>query len=318
MKLFRSNTLKLAVTGCVVTWTLLDHHCAAAGTSSDTNSPLFIECRGSVKPRQELTLRLRPAERVMSARLAVGDEAKTGDPLAEIFDGEAWTRLLDLKRMRLESLLSRNELKLKADRLARVEDELKAQLGLWQAVEPSSAERRVAALREKRDELSEQVELLRLRISDPANIISATGPMPAALETQIKNLEAQLASALVVAPFSGRVAYVTSHPTRLAAGETVLEFWDTNVVVRAEVLQHQLAHVTRGCQAEVSLDFSDEKPARATVDAVEMRAEIQAGEAHPTFGVRLVLDGTTDRLKPGMRVSVRIRTEGRKANQVAP
>jgi len=98
----------------------------------------------------------------------------------------------------------------------------------------------------------------------------------------------------------------------------VLEFWDTNVVVRAEVLQHQLPHVSTGCRAEVSLDFSDSKPVAAIVDAVEMRAETQPGETYPTYGVRLVLDSAAERLRPGMRVSVRIHSDRRTVNPASP
>jgi multidrug resistance efflux pump len=199
-----------------------------------------------------------------------------------------------------------------------METELKTQFSLWKEVEPASAERRVFVLRDKRDELQEQVALLRLRVADSTNIVLADGAVAASYDAQVKQLEAQLASPLIVAPFGGRVAYLGPDPARLAVGEKVLELWDTNVVVRAEVLQHQLAHISKGCRAEVSLDFTDTKPAAATVDAVEMLAETQAGGAYPTFGVKLVLDAPTEQLKPGMRVSVRIHPEGRAPGPVSP
>jgi len=304
------NVLRLGLTSCIGAWVSCGIHHLAGGAELDLHKPLTLECRGSVKPRGELTLRLRPSERVLAVHVTAGKVVKAGDPLAEIFDGDAWIRLQDLKRTRLESLLSRSELRSKVDRLGQVETELKAQLRLWKEVEPASAERRVFVLREKRDELQEQVELLRLRVADSTNLVHADGSVASALDEQINKLETQLASPLIVAPFDGRVAFLGSDPTRSTAGETVLEFWDTNVVVRAEVLQHQLPLVSKGCRAEVSLDFSDSKPVAAIVDDIEMRAETQPGETYPTYGVRLVLDSAAEQLRPGMRVSVRIHSEG--------
>jgi multidrug efflux pump subunit AcrA (membrane-fusion protein) len=305
------KALTLGLTSLTGAWLLFGVHHLAGGAEPDRSKLLTLECRGSVKPHRELTLRLRPNERVLAVHVTAGEVVKAGDPLAEIFDGEAWMRLQDLKRTRLDSLLSRSELRSKVDRLDHVEAELKTQLNLWKEVEPASAERRVLLLRDKRDELQEQVALLRLRVADSTNLVYANGSVAASVDEQINKLEAQLASPVIVAPFNGRVAFLGSDPTRSTAGETVLEFWDTNIVVRAEVLQHQLPLVSKGCRAEVSLDFSDSKPVAAIVDAVEMRAETQPGETYPTYGVRLALDSTADRLRPGMRVSVRIHSEGR-------
>ena len=318
MKHRNLNVLALGLTSLMGACVLFGAHPLAGGAETDRPKPLTLECRGSVKPRRELTLRLRPSERVLAVHVTAGKVVKAGEPLAEIFDGEAWMRLQDLKRTRLESLLSRRELSSKVDRLDHMETEMKTQLSLWKEVEPASAERRVLALRDKRDELQEQVELLRLRIADSTNIVHTDGSVVAAIDEQINQLETQLASPLIVAPFDGRVAFLGSDPTRLTAGETVLEFWDTNVVVRAEVLQHQLPHVSTGCRAEVSLDFSDSKPVAAIVDAVEMRAETQPGETYPTYGVRLVLDSAAERLRPGMRVSVRIHSDRRTVNPASP
>lgn len=202
---------------------------------------------------------------------------------------------------------ARFELKSKKNRLERMEAELAAEVQLWKQVEPDSAERRVAGLREQRDELKEQVELLQIQVAGPAGTNEVEQPPAGAEDAEICELKAQLASPVVNAPFSGRVVYCAAYPARLSAGDTVLEVWDTNLMIRAEVLQHQLAYVTKGCHAEVSMDFSKEKPLRTTVSRIEIEPDLKPGETYPMFGVDLMLDDTPAWLKPGMRVSVRIR-----------
>jgi multidrug resistance efflux pump len=251
-------------------------------------------------------LRLRPNERVLAVPVATGKTVKAGECLAEILDGEAWMRLQELKRARLDALVARAELPSKQSRLERLDAELKAQRELWKAVEPASVERRVFSLQEKRDELSEQIQLLQLRVADSTNLASGEGVLGGSLDSQIKQLETQLSTSQVLAPFDGSIAFVASEPKRAAVGETVLELWDTNVVVRAEVLQHHLPHISAGCRADVSLDFSGNPPIPASVESIESKADAAAGEAYPTFGVRLKLEGVAAQLRPGMRVSVRI------------
>ena len=131
MKYRNLNVVAAGLTSLMGAWVLFGNHCLAGGAASvepDRSKPLILECRGSVKPGRELTLRLRPNERVLTVYVTAGEEVKAGNPLAEIFDGEVWTRLQDLKRARLESLLSRYELQSKMGRLDHVEAELKAQL----------------------------------------------------------------------------------------------------------------------------------------------------------------------------------------------
>ncbi|MGA2138640.1 MAG: efflux RND transporter periplasmic adaptor subunit [Verrucomicrobiia bacterium] len=257
-----------------------------------------------------MSLRLRPGERLLAVYAAKGDNVKAGSPLAEILDGEGWVRLLELKSQKRARL----ELTSKEDRLARLEDELKTQLRLWKDIEPNSADWRVRTLRDKRDELKEQVELLRLQVADPASAADTNRSLALALDAEAKKLEMQLASPLVVAPFDGRVIYLAPDPARLGTGEIVLEVWDTSVLIRAEVFQQQLKYIAKGCRAEVLLDFSDEKTVSATVEDVESRPEMQAGEAYPTFGVELILDAAAGPFKPGMRVSVHIHPQKPKAD----
>jgi len=283
----------------------------AAGAEPVTAKVSVIECRGSVKPCSELDLRLRPGERFLDVRVAAGDEVKSNSPLAEIIDGEAWARLAELQAQRRV----RHELKSKESRLDQLEEELKAQVQLWKEVEPDSAERRVADLREKRDELKEQVELLRLQAGNPKEGTNdAKQALALTIDTQISKLEAQLASPAVCAPFDGRVVYCASNFARLSAGETVLVFWSTNVFVRADILQHQLALVAKGCRAEISLDFSSEKPVPATVNRIEDQPGQSSGETSPTFGIELSPVENPVWLKPGMRVSVRIYPKPQETN----
>lgn len=279
----------------------------------DAAKSAVIECRGSVEPRQEWNLRLRPGERVLAVHVAEGEWVKAGEPLVEVNDAEGWTRLAELQTQER----ARFELKSKAARLDDLERELDTQLQLWKTIEPDSAERRVTVLREKRDELKEQVEILKLQVADPAATNAAETSLDSVIAAQIAELKTQLASP-VAAPFDGQVAYGASHPTRLVAGETVLKVWGTNVLVRAQILQHQLANVAKGCRAEVSLDFSDQKQAPATINRVEIQPTLQPGEAYPTFGVELYLDKPCDWLKAGMRVSVRIHPLAAKNNSGRP
>lgn len=305
---------KLGMAECLAVFWLLAA-CSAAGADPDPAKVPVIECRGNVKPGQELKLRLRPGERILAVRVADGDEVKASSPLAEIYDGEAWARLAELQAQQR----ARYELKFKAGRLVQMEEELKTQLQLWKDVEPDSAERRVAALREKRDELKEQVELLRLQAGDAVAGTNDIKPALAlAVDAEIGQLEAQLASPAVCAPFDGRVVYRAPDVNRLSAGETVLVFWNTNVLVRVDILQHQLASVVKGCHAEISLDFSNEKPVRATVNHIEAQADQPPGETYPTFGVELLPEENAVWLKPGMRVSVRLYPQNQAANAPHP
>ena len=114
------------------------------------------------------------------------------------------------------------------------------------------------------------------------------------------------------------MAFLAANPIRLLAGETLLEFRDANLMIRAEVLQHQLGSIGPGCRAEVSLDFVDAKPAGATVESIELRADTQAGEAYPKFGVKLALDAPVEWLRADMKVSVRIHADGKKGTPASP
>lgn len=261
-----------------------------------------VECQGNVQPCHEWTLRLRPGERLLNVRVAEGALVKAGAPVAEICDGEAWMRLAELQSQQQ----ARFALKSKKARLKRMEAELAAELQLWKQVEPHSAERRVAGLRGQVDDLKEQVALLQVQVAGPTGTNQVEQSLAAAEDAEIRDLKAQLASPVVHAPFAGRVVDCAAYPDRLSAGDTVLKVWDTNVMVRAEVLQHQLAYVTKGCHAEVLLDFSKEPPLRATVRQIEIEPDVKPGEMYPLFGVDLRLDHTPVWLKPGMRVSVRI------------
>jgi multidrug resistance efflux pump len=305
MKHYRIKITLLGLTSWLGLWFWLGAGQSASGADPVPNQQLVIECGGVVKPQHELILRLRPGERVLDVRVGQREMVKAGSPLAEVYDGEAWTQLRELKSQERD----RCELASKENRLNRLEEDLQSQLRLWKEIDPDAADRRVAELREKRDELKEQVELLKIKVPDSGGHGDTNSSASAPLAAQIHLLESQLAAQTIVAPFSGQIAYCAADPARLAAGETVLEAWDTNVVVRAEILQHQLAYVSKGCRAEVTLDFSDEKPVGATVASIEVRPEIQAGETYPTFGVGLSLDAVGHHLKAGMRVSVRIHPE---------
>ena len=201
---------------------------------------------------------------------------------------------------------ARFEYKSKRERLARLDEDLQAQAQLWKNVDPDAGERRLAALREKRDELQEQVELLRLQVANPVGEPDVLQALTASLEAQIQGLERQLASPMVAAPFDGQIAWLADEPTRLGPGENVLEFWDTAVLIRAEIMQQQLLHVTRGCRAEISVDFSKEPPVGAIVESVELRSETPAGASYPFFGIELAPTAAAKSLRPGMRVSVRL------------
>jgi multidrug resistance efflux pump len=308
----RSSGLILGRT--IVLLLVLIAYVPAAWPQNNEASLTVIECRGDVKPRHEWNLRLRPGERLLKVMVAEGDDVQEGTPLAEVFDGEAWARLMDLQ-LRIRA---RFELKSKEARLNNLEKELAAQTELWNKVESDSAERRVAGLRDKRDELKEQVELLRQQVANPASTNQIEHSLAAALDRQISELKAHLATPVLRAPFAGRVAYCAPQPTRRTAGETVLKVWDTNVSVRAQILQHQLAYITPGCRAEVSLDFSSEKPVRGTVTQVVAQPETQPGETYPTFGVELTLDEPSAWLKSGMRVSVRIHLDKTSNNPIHP
>jgi hypothetical protein len=273
----------------------------AVQTKSGNSARSVIECRGTVKPRRELILRLRPGERVVAVTAAAGEIAGSGASLAEVFDGDALARLDSLEKALLERELAARELELKTARLAGLNEELKAQLTLWQEIDTASAERRTAALRDRRDELAEQVELVRLRVKS-----SGREAPVFSIDHQIKALQTQLASSVVRAPFHGRVAFVAQEPMRLGSGETLLEFWDTNVVVRAEVLQHQLVHLAKSDRAEVSVEFSGQKPVPATIESVDARAQSEPGDAYPKFIVTLALEGSAHHLVPGMRVLARM------------
>jgi len=129
---------------------------------------------------------------------------------------------------------------------------------------------------------------------------------------QIEMLDAQADAAeklvrelLVRAPFDGRVAFIAREPSRLGPGALVCEVWDTSaLLVRGQVLQHQVKYVEPGRKAQVALDFAEETPITGTVRAAESTRVPSDNERYPVFPVLIELDQSPRWLRPGMTVSV--------------
>jgi multidrug efflux pump subunit AcrA (membrane-fusion protein) len=280
---------------------------AAAPTPT---GPPRIQFRGTVEAHRNLRLILLPGERAAQTFVSLGDDVKTGQPLLRLVHDSLAAGLGGLIDQRIKAIEHRRQTLLLEEQLRQTRAALERAEALISSQSQKPAELpeylRVPSERavEKRHELRDQLALLEAQLAlDREHPV--TPEQIALLDAQAEAAEQLVRQLLVRAPFDGRVAFIARNPTRLAPGSLVCEVWDASaLLVRGEVLQHQVKYVVPGRKAEVALDFAEETPIKGTVRAAEATRAPQEGERYPVFPVLIELDQAPRWLRPGMTVSV--------------
>lgn len=269
-----------------------------------------IQFRGTVEARQSLRLTLLPGERAVETFVKLGDAVQKGQPLVRLVQDSLAAGLGNLVNQKIQLLAHQRQMLLLDEETRQVKAGLVRAEALVEAQRTTPPELpenlRVPSERavEKTIELKDRLAVLEAqRGLDRKHPI--TPELASLLETQTHAVEQLVRELLVRAPFSGRIAFVTPSPTRLAPGALACEVWDdTALLVRGEVLQHQVKYLIPGAKAEVALDFAEQTPLSGTVRAAESTRVPKEGGAYPVFPVLIELDQAPKWLRPGMTVSV--------------
>jgi multidrug efflux pump subunit AcrA (membrane-fusion protein) len=273
-------------------------------------APPRIQFRGTGEAYRTLHLVLLPGERAAKTFVTLGDNVKTGQPLVRLVHDSLAAGLGSLIDQRIKVIEhSRQTLLLEQQvRQTRAALERTEALVASQSQKPPELPEylRVPSERavEKRYELKDQLALLEAQLALHKQH-PITAQQMSLLDAQANAAEQLVGQLLVRAPFDGRVAFIARNPTRLGPGSLVCEVWDDSaLLVRGEVLQHQVKYVVPGRKAEVALDFAEETPIQGTVRSAEATRVPQEGERYPVFPVLIALDKAPRWLRPGMTVSV--------------
>lgn len=246
---------------------------------------------------------LEADRRQRAARVAAGRAA-----LAEARHG---ARPAELARAEAELAAQAAEAERTAADVARLTPLAERDMTSAQQLDAARAAARVAAAR--RDAVAAQLRLLREGIR--AERVEALAADLAAAEGALAALDATARDLVLVAPVTGRVIARRAEPGEvLAAGERALVLAETGRQwVRIYVGQDRFPLLRAGQSATATLDAFPETPFTGTVRSVATRAEYsprvaltEQERADLLFAVRVEFRDTTETLKAGLPVTVRI------------
>ena len=271
-----------------------------------------IECQGMVLPQARYLITLNPGESVQQVHVQTGQVVQAGDLLVTLSNDQAVTGLAELmlKQKSLQEAaqelqLLKLELKLKNERHRALLEKIASEKQLLQQLPAQSSDRQLEPLLTRQLDLEEQIKLMTARAALMQQRDRSNADVMAMLDNRIQKMRGQIEALMVKAPFSGVVAAVSDYPQRLTAGQMILDLWDNSQLsVKARVLQHQLEHIHLGDRAQVLLDFAQRPALPAVVQRILPSDLAPSGDVYPTFGVILKVDAHQKWLRPGMKVSV--------------
>ena len=312
LHLYLMATRLISLGAFILSWVALGDVFAA---SLEMSSNLFVECRGTVTPRQEWVFRPGPGLRVESLLVRTGQRIEKGHVIARVRDEDGLSRLcemrstlLSLDAARGEWQMAKLELDVKESKLGQLRAERKPLERTGGTQGDRTLEASLSALDAIAARNEDALRVLRSRVAVLEAHVKAGATLEKLLSLQVRRLEELINNSDLVAPFASEVIYVTSDPARIQSGERLLELWSTGpLLVRADVLQHQLILLEQGNKAQVTLDFASTLPVDAVVESVRA-VPVPGEEVCPRFGVALALTSEVTWLMPGMKVSLRIDT----------
>ena len=285
----------------------------------------------------EASLGLQVAGRLESIRAREGDRVKAGDTLAVVDRTE-----LNARRAQAEAQLNAaHALLAEMERGARPEELAQARaadstasarladaqrdLGRVQqmlregAVSQEAQDKALLAVEVARSQREQAAQQLQLVTAGPrAERVTAQRAMVAQNEAQIRQVTAQLANAVVLAPFDGVVTVRHRQPGEIVApGAAVLTISNLgDRWVRIYIAEDRIGAVKLGEAATITTDTYRDRQYTGEVAFIASQAEFtprnvqtEAERVKLVYAVKVRITGdTTNALKPGMPADVTLRS----------
>jgi HlyD family secretion protein len=169
--------------------------------------------------------------------------------------------------------------------------------------------------RSQRDQAAQQLRLV--RIGPREERITAQRAVVAQGDAAVRQADATLANAVVIAPFDGVVSVRNREPGEtVAAGSPVVTILNlADRWVRIYIAEDRIGAVKLGREATIATDTYKEKQYHGTVSFIASEAEFtprnvqtQAERVKLVYAVKVRIAGdSTSDLKPGMPVDVKLR-----------
>lgn len=290
---------------------------AAGSTPRPPANPGSVECQGFVYPNRRLVLKLRPGERVIGILVAKGERVKAGQSLVRIEDPALFARYLDLTGRVSDYQALRDEIEvLRLDGTLhragseRLAARIEALRKLQETLPNYPIEKELEPLQDKQAEVEDQLRIITKRLDHSQARLRAYQASSEMVAQELDAVHARLEQDSVRAPFGGVVAQRALEPGRLAPDDVICELWDDGaLLIEVEILQHQLGYLRVGQLATVFADSGRAEGVQGIVDSIEPGSLVPEVSGHPRFKAIVKLDNATPWLRPGMQVTVRLRSE---------
>ena len=277
----------------------------------------FLECTGTVMPQRRLEVVLAPGQLLREVYVRRGQRVEAETPLAELLSLEMVQRSANLKEAELaaahaeaEDELRRLQIEQKRRYVTRLAERIAAERTVREEIPDYLVEGKLRDWLDEKRRTEEEIAVLELQVTGHAAKEPTRRRLAELRRQQSAAVEEALAADRITAPFAGRVARVSEAGVRAAPGATVVELWDDEVLrVEAELWQHQVALISEGRNAHISLNLFGDRWLPATVlELIPARLD-RTGDDYPMFQVVVGLDDQLQDLVVGMKVSVRIEIE---------
>lgn len=249
---------------------------------------------GKVQPREKVELKSKVAGQVTAVKVAEGERVKKGDVLL-VLDPTDYAR--DVAKARAEVAQASNALAFAEVGVGRAKRALESGIG-------------------HSNEVDDKIHELRAR--------------KAALDTSSVSLSAaedRFRYTKILSPMDGTVIQRGIQPGEVVTpgvqstfdGKALLTVADlSTLVVKVNLNQIDVAKVSIGRRAEVTLDALPGKTYGATVTKIAPASVKPTGKELEVFPVEVLLEAADDRIKPGMTADVRIELDAKDGVIVVP
>ena len=280
-------------------------------------NPGFVECQGFVYPNKRFVLKLQPGEQVIGIMVSKGERVKAGQLMARIEDPSLLTAFMDLTSKMNDRQAVRDDIEVLTLDLAlhraaveRLTAKIENIKDLKNTLPNYPVEKETEPLIDKRYEIEDQIKIANAKLAHLQARSRAQQETADLLARELEAIKTRLDQELVKAPFAGVIVEKADDAIRLSPGDVVCELWDDSAfLIQLDILQHQLAHVQRGQLATVALDFGRAEKVQGMVDSIEPGSLVPEPSGHPRFKAIVKVEKTVPWLRPGMQVTVRLRSE---------
>lgn len=281
----------------------------------------FIECRGYITPKYKFNLKLRAGERIIKYKIKENEYVKKGQPLVWLTNDSLLNQVISQREREFEIKKDIEELKIQAMEISILKNDierLKKQI---------LEERNIAKLikdyplsiQEKKitDEIVLKTKKLNILTSKKLlneNLINDRKKIQNFSSSHTADITRRLNKLIVKAPFSGKIAQVNQNPDWASTGETILEMWNENeLLVKAEVWQHQIQHIKINDNAKVFPDYYTNYKLNGKVIKIGNAIHSNRNDEYPRFPIVIKLNKIkNNKLRVGMVVLIKINIKNKK------